>query len=132
MIKQVMKNIHRYGFKHVTNRIWTWALPPPKYFPIYKLALKCKSLHWFVSILTHYTLTSPVIFMSFLVFLLCLVFVIYVMTTIIASITILVAYPYIGIPYHTINLILPPIITSHFYRCTIYKVTVHVSSEVRI
>ena len=132
MIKQVMKNIHRYGFKHVTNRIWTWALPLPKYFPIYKLSFKWKYLHWFVSILTHYTLTSPVISVSCLVCLLWLVVVIYVMTTIIASITILVAYPCIGIPYHTLNLLLPPMIASHWYRCTIYKVAVHVSSEVRI
>ena len=90
---------HRYGFKHVTNRIWTWELPPPKCFPIYKLDLKWKSLDWCVSILTHYTLTSPVISVSCPVCLLWLVVVIYVMTIIIASITILVAYPYIG--FHT-------------------------------
>ena len=132
MIKQVMKNIHRYGFKHVTNRIWTCTLPPPKYFPIYKLDLKRKSLQWFVSILTHYAITSPVISVSCLVCLLWLVVVIYVMTTIIASITILVEYPCIGIPYHTLNLLLPPMTSSHCYRCTIYKVAAHVSSEVRI
>ena len=123
---------HRYGFKHVTNRNWIWALSPQKYFPIYKLALKWKSVDWCVSILTHYTLTSPVISVSCPLCLLWLVVVIYVMTTIIASITILVAYTCIGIPYHTINLLLPPMITSHCYRCTIYEVAVHVSNEVRI
>ena len=79
-----------------------------------------------------YTLKSPVISVSCLVCLLWLVVVIYVMTTIIGSVTFLVAYPCIGIPYHTINILFPPMITSHCYICKIYKKSQRVSNEVRI
>ena len=68
-------------------------------------------------------LISLMVLVSCLVGPLWFVVVIYVMLIRIVGLTTKMQYPYVGSPFHVNNFLLPPMITFHYYKCTIYEVT---------
>lgn len=68
-------------------------------------------------------LISLIVLVSCLVDPLWFVVVIYVMIIRIVGLATTMQYPYVGSPFHANNLLLPPMITFHYYKCTLYEVT---------